>query len=66
MPEVQTHHERIVTHLRRKAKDISEIAQEVDLTESQVRHAIGVARARGFDIRRDSLRKFVNLGKKSH
>lgn len=63
--QTTTHHERVVSFLKRRAQDISQIAKEVDLTETQVRHAIGVARAKGFDIRRDSLRRFKNLGKRS-
>lgn len=61
----KTHHERVVTFLRRTAREIEEISRGTGLTEKQVRHAIGVARGRGFDIRRDSLRKFSNLGRKS-
>lgn len=61
-----THHERVVSFLKRRPLDISVLAKETELTETQVRHAIGVARAKGFDIRRDSLRRFKNLGKKIH
>ena len=61
-----THHERVLAFLKRRPKEISELAKEVELTETQVRHAIGVARARGFNIQRDSLRRFKNLGKKVH